>query len=241
MPFIAVNKWVAILVCAWTLPLVAFLAFLPALLRRRGWLICAAVLCFSPAMAFYRPFFDFMPLVVAIPSWFIPIPIGVGVLTGSLSALPTGVVIMTIAHALTAKATRVGGDTTDTIPSPISPSGLRATYDRLVGRRADRRSRIYAGTLLLVLPMLVVMTGFYPWRASPPAISMPEPLGAALIFLCAARAHMLTSAVMGPITGTTALWKRLGVAIMMFMLLRSFVAAFVTGVFDPAHHFGFGG
>ena len=29
--------------------------------------------------------------------------------------------------------------------------------------------------------------------------------------------------------------------IIIFMLLRSFVAASVTGVFDPAHHFGFGG
>lgn len=192
-------------------------------------------------MAFYRPFFDFMPLVVAIPSWFIPIPIGGGVLTGSLSALPTGVVIMTIAYALTARVAGSGRDIDSPKHSPISLSGLRATYDRLVGRRADRRSRIYAGTLLLLLPMLVMMTGFYPWRASPPAISMPEPLGAALIFLCAALAHMLTSAVMGPIAETTALWKRLGVAIVLFMLLRSFVAAFVTGVFDPAHHFSFGG
>lgn len=229
----------------WLTTLAAFVLSRPWRQRDLTRTVVSAVLCFTPAFAVYGfgGMFEILPLVLAVPSWLFMegLPWSVAMVFAHLVPI---VVVGFVALGLAVRAD-IGSDgaTGTSVGSTsaldwkaINPASAAA---RLRGSTATTAARLYYATVLLVLPALTLISGFYPWHAYPLLLHpVPWPFSAVLLVVCGVLAHLLASAVLGPGIARCPTWKRILVAFLMFVLLRSFVAVVVFGVTLPEHHVG---
>ena len=230
-------------IAAWLVPLLAFIGLRRWILRDVARATIISILCFTPAYGFYGVggMFEILPLVLAMPSW-LSFDEPLAPLMVLFDHLPAVAMVGIPAFALVIRNCHLREMTQGIAGSSSSHSGTalhgtRGALIALFGREAKVGDRIYASVILMLVPLVVLMTGNYPWNDYP-FLSSPIPwtATAALVFSCAVLAHILTMGVVGPSTRPSSTWARVTVALISFLLLRSFVAVVIFGVILPEYH-----
>lgn len=239
--------WLVFITAVWLVPLAAFSALKPWLLRTRTRAVVAALLCFTPAIGIMlhpNAIMTIAPLGVAIPSWLqgglressdwreflnvLAVHLPIIVLVGGIASLLVGRHLIRDA----------GGQAV--LRNPLSLGMLRQAAASTMGRGTSTGMKIYSISLFLVLPAATMAANFIPWDQTPSGRFIPLSITAVFILLCAVLAHWSTSVIMGRPGPDSRALHRFGVALLMFLLLRSFVAMAVFRINNLSYHFAIG-
>jgi len=244
----SVYGWLIFITAVWLVPLAAFSALKPWLLRTRTRAVVAALLCFTPAigtMLYPNVIMTIAPLGIAILSW-----LRVGglressdwreVLNVLVVHLPIIVLVGGIASLLVGRHLIREGDGQAVLRNPLSLGMLRQAAASTMGRAASTGMKIYSISLFLVLPAATMAANFIPWDQTPSGRVAPLSITAVFLFLCAVLAHWSTSVIMGRPGPDSRALHRFGVALLMFLLLRSFVAMAVFRITNLSYLFAIG-
>ena len=243
----SVYGWLIFITAVWLVPLAAFSAMKPWLLRTRTLAVVAALLCFTPAIGLMlhpNAIMTIAPLGVAIPSWLrgglressdwrevlniLVVHLPIIVLVGGIASLLVGRHLIRDA----------GGQAV--LRNPLSLGMLRQAAASTMGRGTSTGMKIYSISLFLMLPAATMVANFIPWDQTPSGRFVPLSITAVFLFLCAVLAHWSTSVIMGRPGPESRALRRFAVALLVFLLLRSFVAMAVFRINDLSYHFAIG-
>ena len=242
----SVYGWLIFITAVWLVPLAAFSAMKPWLLRTRTRAVVVALLCFTPAIGLMlhpNAIMTIAPLGVAIPSWLrgglressdwrevlniLVVHLPIIVLVGGIASLLVGRHLIRDA----------GGQAV--LRNPLSLGMLRQAAASTMGRGTSTGMKIYSISLFLMLPAATMVANFIPWDQTPSGRFVPLSITAVFLFLCAVLAHWSTSVIMGRPGPESRALRRFAVAL-VFLLLRSFVAMAVFRINDLSYHFAIG-
>ena len=243
----SVYGWLIFITAVWLVPLAAFSAMKPWLLRTRTRAVVVALLCFTPAIGLMlhpNAIMTIAPLGVAIPSWLrgglressdwrevlniLVVHLPIIVLVGGIASLLVGRHLIRDA----------GGQAV--LRNPLSLGMLRQAAASTMGRGTSTGMKIYSISLFLMLPAATMVANFIPWDQTPSGRFVPLSITAVFLFLCAVLAHWSTSVIMGRPGPESRALRRFAVALLVFLLLRSFVAMAVFRINDLSYHFAIG-
>jgi len=243
----SVYGWLIFITAVWLVPLAAFSAMKPWLLRTRTRAVVAALLCFTPAigvMLYPNAIMTIAPLGVAIPSWLRGglressdwrEVLNILVVHLPIILLVGGVAFLVVGRHLIRDA---GGQAV--LRNPLSLGMLRQAAASTMGRGTSTGMKIYSISLFLMLPAAMMVANFIPWDQTPSGRFVPLSITAVFLFLCAVLAHWSTSVIMGRPGPESRALRRFVVALLVFLLLRSFVAMAVFRINDLSYHFAIG-
>ena len=243
----SVYGWLIFITAVWLVPLAAFSAMKPWLLRTRTRAVVVALLCFTPAIGLMlhpNAIMTIAPLGVAIPSWLrgglressdwrevlniLVVHLPIIVLVGGIASLLVGRHLIRDA----------GGQAV--LRNPLSLGMLRQAAASTMGRGTSTGMKIYSISLFLMLPAATMVANFIPWDQTPSGRFVPLSITAVFLFLCAVLAPWSTSVIMGRPGPESRALRRFAVALLVFLLLRSFVAMAVFRINDLSYHFAIG-
>lgn len=246
----SVYGWLVFITAVWLVPLAAFSALKPWLLRTRTRAVVAALLCFTPAigvMLHPNAIMTIAPLGIAIPSW---LRVGLressdwreflNVLAVLAVHLPIIVLVGGIASLLVGRHLIRDAGGQAVLRNPLSLGMLRQAAASTMGRGTSTGMKIYSISLFLMLPAATMVANFIPWDQTPSGRFVPLSITAVFLFLCAVLAHWSTSVIMGRPGPESRALRRFVVALLVFLVLRSFVAMAVFRINDLSHHFAIG-